>query len=98
MKTTCPSKRPTSAFLASIGFEVLVERNIEGVVDDVGRDHEGTERGECHDGFFVEKLPQRSVNIIGDEEGGVAKPTGERQDDLLASVELEIVGILARVN
>src|SRR3970040_833617 len=77
-RTTCPSKRPTSAFLPAVGFQVLVERDLERVVDDVGGDHEGAEGRDRHDRFFVEEIPHRSKGLVGDGKGGLAESGRER--------------------
>src|SRR5687767_4507855 len=98
IRTTCPSKRPTSAFLFAVGFEVLVERDLERVVDHVGRDHEGTERRDRHHRFFVEELPHRSKDVIRDCERGLAEPAPIGHDRLLARVEHEVVGIFTGVD
>src|SRR5512138_1584998 len=98
IRATCPSKRRTSAFLAAIGFEILVERDLERVVDNVGSNHERTEGGDCHDFLFIEELPQRREDLIGDEKGRLAEPARVGDDSLLSGTEHELVGIFALVD
>jgi hypothetical protein len=75
-----------------------VEVDAEGVVEDVGGDHHGSERGERHDLGVAEALGQASVQGVVDAVRVVAEAAAELGDQVVELVVLQRVGVLAGVD
>src|SRR3990172_10518327 len=94
-----PSRRsfPRRRVALPVRLQVAVEIDAEGVVEDVGRDHQRAEGGEGHDLLVAERGGKSRVEVIGDTGKRLRELTPKLNDELFALVEREVVWILARI-